>query len=75
MADANKLTSILNAKDVNGNCFSCGASPEWQTAESLLQFTPGDGETMSLGNGIPVFTLVCPNCGFIKLHASTILDP
>lgn len=69
MIDANELNARLAAKGARTDCQVCGQS-KWDLADDL-GFIGGydDASDTVLGTkGIPAYTLVCTNCGFMRLH-------
>jgi hypothetical protein len=77
--DNETIRRALDAKGALGECPACGASDPWEAAEWPTTLTPVDlerkvvlaptGEMQSL----VFFVVGCNNCGFARLHRTTIL--
>lgn len=65
----------LKARGVSGQCEACGATT-WVVNEDrswLVTLTPAGATT---NEGVPVHTMVCQHCGYVRLFHSRILhDP
>lgn len=67
--DINKMQAWFNSKGVNNTCSACGRN-NWEAGGVIAApgFTSG-GMTIG-GPTVPMVTLACSNCGFVRLFAA-----
>jgi hypothetical protein len=69
--DVGQVNDALNAKGVPVECAICGRA-EWNTTNRLALVTM-DERPRSLDNAFEAVCMVCTHCGFVRLHAGSVL--
>jgi hypothetical protein len=67
--DMDRLNAFLEAKGADTECPVCGAL-DWTTASALgvVPVSEGTEPLIQTDKGIPVVSMFCDNCGFVRLH-------
>jgi hypothetical protein len=70
-----EIVESIQRRVTNRSCDACGETPTWniQDGTYVLVEVSGDGSQLS-GDGIPVYAVVCGNCGFLRLFSTLMGD-
>lgn len=79
-----EFTEFLQKSDAAGKCCACGKD-QWlipsETGENScpvdkgrLQLINKDGVLAIPGRGVPIYYVICSNCGFLRLHAAAFIE-
>ena len=83
MANKDEVVETLNKLDCVGTCQSCGNTTWMIYDQGRTTKTPSATQMILMEHsnsmtippaGIPLYTLVCHKCGFVRLHAVGIID-
>jgi len=66
-----QLVMHLDAARINPRCFACGHD-EWDYGLTVTTLPLPLPEASS--EGLEVFTLICTNCGLVRLHSGQHLE-
>jgi hypothetical protein len=77
-SDAERINAFLPKRGAQGPCAACGQNA-WTLVGGAgwsvtLPMIDGAGTIPSAPPNVPVYTLVCNNCGNLRLHASRVVD-
>ncbi len=78
--DYQTLNDRLYERGTRGDCAMCGHN-DWgglgraDVAEVVSLSSPPPGGEYTAGHGHGAYGWACRNCGFIRLHAITVLAP
>lgn len=64
------LIERMNDKVTEGECTACGEN-KWMPGEDLLGIGTPHGIP---AHGVEFLSLICGNCGFLRLHAADVLE-
>lgn len=64
------MLTALEKVGVEGDCPSCHQTPSWTIVPGPVIVTAAHGG----GVGFAALALVCPVCGFVRLHSAAALD-
>jgi len=77
-SDADRINAFLPKRGAQLPCGACGqnawtlvGSPGWSVTLPMMD---GAGAIPSAPPHVPVYTLVCNNCGNLRLHAQRVVD-
>ncbi len=77
-SDAEKINAFLPKRNAQGPCEACGENawtlvggPGWSVTLPMID---GQGTIPSAPPHVPVYALVCNNCGHLRLHAKRVVD-
>lgn len=77
-SDADRINAFLPKRGAQGPCPACGQNawtlvggPGWSIALPMID---GQGQLASAPPHVPVYALVCNNCGNLRLHAQRVVD-
>ena len=78
LSDADKINAFLPKRGAQGACEACGQAawtlvggPGWSIALPMID---GQGQLAAAPPHVPVYALVCNNCGNLRLHAQRVVD-
>lgn len=76
MPDFGGLYRALQDKTVNSACVYCGANKWLSGSDHLVRLVAiPDPSAPITAVGFTTIPLFCGNCGFVRLHSTTALDP
>ena len=77
-SDAEKINACLPKRGAQGPCEACGQNactlvggPGWSVTLPMID---AEGTIPSAPPHVPVYALVCNNCGHLRLHAQRVVD-
>ena len=78
LTDAEKINAFLPRRGAQGPCPACGynawtlvGGPGWSVALPMIDEA---GTIPDAPPHVPVYALVCNNCGNLRLHAQRVVD-
>jgi hypothetical protein len=71
MDDNAKILASIKTRAKNLTCESCGAQ-DWRVQEGMQALVTATDAGFDLSSGVPVHTVICGNCGFLRLYSTQI---
>jgi hypothetical protein len=66
--DSADLLEALDAKGIKAECPACGEAEGFTSDGVLYALQPLEDATQPVNHGKPLLSLICMNCGFVRLH-------
>ncbi len=74
MFDIDAVGAKLKAAGVKGKCPACGNEERVPGDAPVLLQKGAQGGALQLGEGLETVAIVCTGCGFVQLHALSVLE-
>jgi hypothetical protein len=73
MPEREHLEARIHTKVTKPNCDACDANAWRVSDEKHFVSIVGDDGTLRPGDGMPLYAVICTNCGFVRLYNALIL--